>query len=560
MKLSLRVVAGILIIAVVAALTGILGRHLGSWVQLGQAPLGSEPFRPVVVRFDPESTGKPISPLIYGVSAAEPSVIQDLGATLARGGGNPSSRYNWVNGHAWNAGRDWQFRNLNYGQQQQGSAADRGIGEALAAGATPLITVPTLGFVARDDNNENRSIRVPDQGGPPLRPGSSAIEGYDPTLNRTATSLPSYARKPAPLLDPPDASAGAVYEDEWIHHLAHLFGSAPQAVRYYAMDNEPDLWSTTHTDVHPARMGYDDMLANFEEYATMVKERDPQARVLGPDLSGWTAYLYSDLDRGGDNFATHADRKRHADQPFLPWWLQQVARADRSSGRRSLDMLDVHYYPQGRNIYSKAADPDTQALRIRSVRSLYDPSYQDESWIGTNVMLIARLRQWISAAYPGTGIAITEYNWGGEHDASGAVALVEVLGTFGREGVNLASYWTYPPPDSPAGAAFRLYRNFDGQHATFGDRSLPLTTSDPRVASFAARHSDKGEVDVILANESLVDTATVTLALGDGRSYQASQFRVGAGSSRIESQPMDSSSGPVSLPPLTVALIRLTPA
>jgi hypothetical protein len=174
--------------------------------------------------------------------------------------------------------------------------------------------------------------------------------------------------------------------------------------------------------------------------------------------------------------------------------------------------------------------------------------------------LIARLRQWISAAYPGTGIAITEYNWGGEHDASGAVALVEVLGTFGREGVNLASYWTYPPPDSPAGAAFRLYRNFDGQHATFGDRSLPLTTSDPRVASFAARHSDKGEVDVILANESLVDTATVTLALGDGRSYQASQFRVGAGSSRIESQPMDSSSGPVSLPPLTVALIRLTPA
>src|SRR5262249_40619220 len=156
--------------------------------------------------------------------------------------------------------------------------------------------------------------------------------------------------------------------------------------------------------------------ANFEEYATMVKAQSPQARVLGPDVWGWTGYLYSDLDRGSDDFATHADRRAHGDQPFLPWWLQEVAKADARRGGRSLDLLDVHYYPQGQGVYSAAADPDTQGRRIRSVRSLYDPGYQDESWIGTNVMLIPRLKQWIAAAYPGTGLAITEYSFGGEKD------------------------------------------------------------------------------------------------------------------------------------------------
>jgi hypothetical protein len=343
-----------------------------------------------------------------------------------------------------------------------------------------------------------------------------------------------------------------------VHHLVSRFGGGQGGVRYYAMDNEPDLWSTTHTDVHPTRMGYDDMLANFEDYATMVKERDPQARVLGPDVSGWVSYFYSDLDRGNDSFASHADRKSHGDQSFLPWWLAQVARADAARGSRSLDLLDVHYYPQAKGVYSDAKDPLTRERRIRSVRSLYDPSYQDESWINEPVKLIPRLKAWVADSYPGTGLAITEYNWGGEHDSSGAVALAEALGVFGREGVQLATYWTYPPPDSPAGAAFRLFRNFDGHGANFGDRSLPVASGDSRVAAFAASHSGNGEVDVLLVNESLTDRATVRVATTAG-SYSATQFRLVGGSSHIEPASMASSGDPVTLPPLSMSLVRLTP-
>jgi hypothetical protein len=427
---------------------GRLAGELQSGAGLGGS--GVQPGLPgqVTVTLDPNASGNAISPLIYGVAAADPATLKQLGATLDRSGGNPSSTYNWVNGHAWNASRDWEFRNTNY-SGQGGSTADASVSSTLADGATPLLTVPSLGFVARNDDNNTRSTNVPANGGPAVRAGSDAVSGYSPAANQRAVYVPSVARKNGPLQDPPDPNAPVVAQDEWIHHLVGKFGGGPGGAQYYAIDNEPDLWSSTHTDVHPARMGYDDMLANFEDYATMVKQQDPNAVVLGPVVSGWVSYFYSDLDRGSDNFATHADRKAHGDQPFLPWWLQQVARADAQRGGRSLDLLDVHYYPQAQNVFSNASDPDTQALRIRSVRSLYDPSYVDESWIGQSVDLIPRLRGWIADDYPGTGLSISEYSFGGEKDASGAVAEAEALGIFGREGVDLAAYWTFPPVNIP---------------------------------------------------------------------------------------------------------------
>jgi hypothetical protein len=510
----------------------------------------------VLIRVDSSAAGTRISPFIYGVSNADDATLRTLGATVNRWGGNPSTRFNWAIGHAWNSARDWDFRNGNYGKPQ-GSVADEFVATTRAAGAVPLITVPSMGYVARNDDNGTQSVGVPAQGGPPLAVGSSAIAGYDPAANRQRTSVPSFATKPGPFALKPRADSQAVYQDEWVHQLVQRFGAASKGVGYFAIDNEPDLWSVTHTDVHPVRASYADMLSNYEQYAMAVKAQDPSALLLGPDVSGWTGYFYSDLDRGQDNFATHADRAAHGGQPFLPWWLGQVAQADIKRGSRSLDLLDVHYYPQAAGVFSDKADAATQAVRIRSVRSLYDPKYTDESWIASQVQLIPRLKQWVAQQYPGTGLAITEYNWGGEKDASGGVALAEVLGIYGREGVALATYWTYPTPNSPAGAAFRLYRNFDGNGAAFGDISLPVNSSQAGVVAFAARHSDSHEIDVVLINEAANQTATVHLNLGLGVAGTATQFQVAPGSSTIAKSPLADPSQPITLPPYSTTLIRV---
>lgn len=513
----------------------------------------------VGIRCQISSPGTPISPLIYGVAAASPATLSSLGATLDRWGGNPTDRYNWEIGYAWNAGRDWGFRNLNYSDTTDNSA-DSFIASMLRAGRTPLMTVPAVGWVAKDANNDHHSTGVPDQGGPPVKPGADSIVGYDPSANRARTSVPSFPVKPGPLNDTPDPHAAAVYQDEWVHHLVDEFGPAPKGATYFTIGNEPDLWSLTHTDVHPAQMSYDQMVSTYVQYAAAVKAQDAGAQLLGPDLSGWTAYWYSALDRGSDNYSTHADRRAHGDQPFLPWWLAQIAKHDRNSGTRSLDYLDVHYYPQAGDVDSDASDPATQALRIRSTRSLDDPNYTDESWIAEPVDLIPRLKGWIAANYPGTKLAITEYRWGGEKDASGGVALAVALGTFGRDGVDLASYWEYPPVDSPAGAAFRLYRNYDGHGATFGDRSLPCTSSAAPIAVFGSRHSDTGEIDLVLLSEDSSRSATVSLDLGLASTKSLDRFQVAAGSSRIAQLSPVGSGDAITLPPYSLTLLRLKAA
>ncbi len=459
-----------------------------------------------------------ISPLIYGMAFAPPDYVSDLRLTVNRWGGNDKSRYDWVQGNADNAGSDWGFRNRTAdGDAPPGpsSSADAFVRRNLASGAATLLTVPTLGWVARDADNGHASQNVPGQGGPPLAGGDGAIAGYDPAQNRSLTSVRSAARKGAPFTDAPTLAGGVVYQDEWVHHLVKTFGDgAHGGVPFYAMDNEPDLWSSTHRDVHPAQMGYGDLLRNFLDYATAVKDVDPTAMVTGPVLSDWTAYQYSALDAGTDNYHTHADQNAHGGEWLLPWFLRQVRDHDLRAGRRTLDVLDVHYYPQGQGIYGPQDDTDTQARRLRSVRSLWDPDYTDESWIGTPVRLIPRLRDWVAADDPGTRLGITEWNFGADQQMDGGLAIADALGVFGREGVFLANYWAYPNKNSPGYLAFKLYRNADGQGHGFGDMGVRAVSADANdLSCYAATDTATGELTLMLVNKMPRAVVTVPLTL-----------------------------------------------
>ncbi|HSS59980.1 MAG TPA: glycoside hydrolase family 44 protein [Candidatus Limnocylindrales bacterium] len=543
------IAVGISLVWLGPAGSGLAGRLAERWADInGSADQAGAVAGEAVVTVYSGGQGTPISPLIYGVAFADSTVLGQLGATVDRWGGNTATSYNWVT-HSWNAGRDWEFRN------KPADNADTFVASALAGNATPLLTIPTIGYVARDGDNGTRSVGVPAGGGPPVSQASSRIAGYDPSANRLATSIPSYARKPTAFVTDPAPNPSAVYQDEWVNHLIARFGSGSTGVHLFAMDNEPDIWSSTHTDVHPVRMGYADMVSNFVQYATAVKAVDPAALILGPDVCCWTSMFYSDLDRGTDNFRTHADRNAHGGEAFLPWWLSQIARHDAASRSRSLDFLDVHFYPQADGVFSDRADPATQALRIRSVRSLWDPSYVDESWINTDVQLIPRLRGWIAASYPGTGIAISEYNFGGERDASGAVAEAEALGVFGREGVALATYWTHPAADSAVGGAFRAYRNFDGKGGQFGDRSLTAVSDAPGIRAFASRHSNSNEIDTVVVNESLRATTHTRIGYTTAPYHSVAAFCLQPGTSTIVPVALDSSSA-FEMQPLSVCVVK----
>ena len=523
--------------------------------------------QPLTLKIDAAQGRQAISPLIYGLAEADSSTLQGLHPTINRWGGNQTTRYNWKLGNAFSAARDYEFRNGSYNQdtpadKQPSGVADQFIATNQAAGAATIITVPNIGWVARDANLSTYSTNVPQVGGPPISPGSDVINGYNPTDNRNLTCVPSRARKGAPLADPPDVTDPGVAQDEWVYHLTNRFGPAANGgVRYYAMDNEPDLWFATHTDIRPAEIGYDQMRDIFLSYATAVKSVDPTAQVTGPVLSGWLGYLYSSLDRSDDNFRTKADYHAHGDQYFLPWWLAQIRAHDERAGQRSLDVLDIHYYPQATGVFSDAVDVDTNTQRLLSVRALWDPDFKDSSWIGDTIQLIPRMKKWIQQYYPGTKLGITEWNFGAEKNINGALAAAEVLGIFGREGVDLACYWAYPPQNSPTYSVWQLFRNYDGQGSSFGSTSIQAVSSNyDLISCYASQDSATGALLVMVLNKSQVADLTPSIQIANASVRQAQVYQVSADTPQITRLADASASGgalALTLPASSITLLRL---
>ena len=512
------------------------------------------------------------------MSFAANDVMRDANLTLNRVGGNGISRYNWTLGNATNAGSDYYFVNKFISEYSNDPAAklpsgfaDLTVKHDKSAGMETLLTVPMLGYVAKDDNDNTRSTGVPSEGAGPVTPGSEAIAGYDPKQNQQTTSVKSYARKGSPFQDPPDPNADAVYQDEWIAHLTHTFGKAADGgVRFYSMDNEPDLWAdSTHVDVHPVRVGYDDLLRLFQEYSSAVKAVDPTAEVTGPVLWGWTSYFFSALDRGDDNFATAADRKAHGGMAFIPWFLDGMRKAEAAKGQRTLDVLDIHYYPQADGISSGKTDSTNADLRLRSTRSLWDPSYKDESWIATAedpyIQLIPRMKGWIDQYYPGTKLGISEWRWYAEGTMNGALAMADVLGIYGREGVYLACYLNQYGAEltvgSPGLEAFKMYRNYDGNRGTFGDVSVSALSSIPeKLTVFVSEDTKTHQLKIMLLNKTPQEQMETQIELQGGDFGGAAKVYQMSDSTHLTIQampdvPVNGDGLKVSVPPYSITLL-----
>ncbi|MBS3158045.1 glycoside hydrolase family 44 protein [Candidatus Woesearchaeota archaeon] len=433
------------------------------------------------ITIDASNTTHKISPYIYGLA----NNIPDLNATIIRWGGNPSTRYNWEIGNAWNHAADYQFRNTNY-NTGPGSVADRAVRGNILRGAETILTIPAIGFVAKDYTS--RSTTVPSSCGD--NKASNPLQTSHPTFARKNSSYPN-----AIYEDPPNLTDSKVFIDEWLVHLKNNF--TDKAPKFIAIDNEMDIWGGTHRDVHPKCSGYDEILLKFIEYSTMVKETLPGAKVLGPVSCCWWFYWNSQRGSG--------DKKAHNSTDFLPWFLQEARKYDLAAGKRTLDYLDIHFYLDDIS-FDKPDDLTRQKRRINATRSLWDPTYREEGWIGIKpdvtkqqpspfyVQLIPRMKKLIADNYPGTKLALTEYNWGAENTIAGGIALADTLGIFGREQLDIATYWRNPKPNTYAYSAFKLYTNY------FEDDSLPCYSEDYKKITCYTSKNDNNDIAIVLTN------------------------------------------------------------
>jgi hypothetical protein len=432
-----------------------------------------------------------------------------LNFPINRSGGNAETRYNWqLNAH--NHAADWYFESIDDGDATPGASADDFVANSRNGGAQAMITIPMIGWMPKLGSSRGKLA-------------SYSINKYGPQTGSDSSWMPDAGNgisvtnnTPITWNDRNDANflTNSAFQQAYVQHLTNRWGlSTNGGVRYYIMDNEHSIWFSTHQDVHPVGPTMQEIRTNMLTYASMVKSNDPNALVCGPEEWGWSGYFYSGYDQ--QNSGQH-DRAANGGWDYMPWLLNQIHQHDLGTGQRLLDYFTLHCYPQGGEGGNDISS-STQLLRNESTRQFWDTNYVDQSWIGqqatnTILMLIPRMKNWVAANYPGTKIGITEYNWGAEPYINGATAQADILGIFGREGLDLATRWTTPDPSTPTYKAMKLYRNYDGNKSTFGDTSIQAVVPNPdNVAAFAAVRTGDGAMTIMAINKDLNNATPVTL-------------------------------------------------
>jgi hypothetical protein len=472
----------------------------------------------LTVQIDALANRHGISPQIYGVAFADSNHLADLNFTMNRMGGNNETRDNWqINAH--NLDADWYFESYpDSTNTTPGNTVDAFVANSKEGGAQPMITIPMIGWM------------------PYLGAGRSILYSYstntygpqtrtDPYLPAAGNGVSSTNNQPITWNNRADANfpADAGFEQGLVQHLMHQWSASTSGgVGYYFMDNEHSLWFSTHQDIHPIGPTMQEIWTDMVTYASMVKSNDPNALVLGPEEWGWNGYFYSGYDQqwsgqhGNYNRNDYPDRAANGGWDYCPWLLHQFQLYENTTHLRLLDYFTLHCYPQEPDVGGNAVDPATELLRNQSTRVFWDPNYVDPSWINSVIALIPLMKTWVATNYPGTKIGITEYNWGAETNMNGATAQADILGIFGREGLDLATRWATPASNTPTYLAMKMFRNYDGNRSTFGDTSVQTTVPNPDdLDAFAAVRSSDGALTAMVINKNITNATPVTLIISN---------------------------------------------
>lgn len=510
-----------------------------------------------------------ISPYIYGGAFPNnTTAISDTGTTVVRWGGNAASTYNWQL-FTDNADNDYYFEDFTFcGLGVYPTCTDSDskqfIADVKAAGSAPLMTMVMLPWVAQSAETAGTSGNLHWSFPQTEYPSQCAFDPFNsdagngivagtcngnPPTYITATSA-DLNRTYFPLLDQPGTGdpANSVYRSQWATALATAFGNTTTcpipyttitSCHFYDMDNEIDIWGGTHRDVHPNPVSFDELGSIYPQEAGLLKTWDPAAVRLGPVSCCWYFYWRSETGAG--------DTSSHGGVDFLPWWLNQVAWSDAISGTRTLDIFDVHAYPDADT--GGLSHSQLQALAAKIYRDWWDPTFVSAAAyiknggfsiepVDSNPFRIPRMRALVNEIYPGTAFSITEWSadfaspsGAANSDFSTALGDADAYGVLGRERVSLSTRWTAPLSTNPDYQALKLFTNYDGSHHGFGTTSVEATDNgNPDLFSVYAALNPNGSVLTIMvinkdpANGVQVSfTTTGFTASGTQTTYTLSQ-------------------------------------
>lgn len=501
-----------------------------------------------VVTIDLAASKKPVSPYIFGINDA--GQLDNVTVNCVRQGGNRYSAYNWENNYS-NAGADWKNSSDTYltnGFSKEESATPGACALHLSKDCVShnipykMTTIQMAGYASADADGEvSEAEKAPSARWKEVK----AAKGSEFSMT-------------------PDTTDDYVYMDEYVNYLVQTLGDAStkEGINGYNLDNEPGLWDSTHSLMHPGDPTYQEMVDKSTEYAAAIKAVDPKAEVFGLALFGVYSYY---------NFCDAPDKDGSYNW-FLSYYLDKMADAEKSAGKRLIDAIDVHYYSEAKGdsrvTEANATSENDKAARVQAPRTLYEEGYHEVSWVNdalsSYMPFLPTIQSSIDQYYPGTKLAMTEYNFGGGDDVTGAIAEVDALGAFAANDVYVATLWPLSNNIDYQLSAINLYTNYDGKGGSFGDTLVSTKTDDVEksIAYASINGDDASTVTVVMANKDSAKSEKATINVNGGKYKSAVVYAVTQDSSDIKiidiQNDITDDAVTVTLPPYSAATVVLS--
>ncbi|HSQ42032.1 MAG TPA: glycoside hydrolase family 44 protein [Fibrobacteraceae bacterium] len=462
----------------------------------------------VTLQVDPSLGQKGISTGIYGknhgisddstdpTDADSIALYQAAGVTIFRcTGGNNQTKYNWrkkITSHP-----DW-FNNV-YAHDWDYIAEQ--IQDDLP-GVQGLFSLQLIGWAASSTENNFGDWNFYQE------------NGFYPTYNDNLAGGGT-VDEDGSILTEGDPST---YLEEWpadstVGILEHWFGSGEEAqgldttlFRYWNMDNEPDIWSTTHDDVIDSTQPFEDFFAKYVAVAKAARTKWPGIQLVGPVLTNewqWWNWENKPCTLNGSKVSP------------MEYFLYRIGQAEDSLGVKLLDVFDLHFYP-GYSVDSTVGN----LLQVHRV--LYDSTY---SWSGSNGIHsidgnwgtavanypLLRVQNWMEH-YLGTGRSRTAVTEIGTLDGNGdasvhSVVYASLLGTLADNGQELFTPWEWYD------GWYEVLHLFT--HYAKSVRVQSTSSLDSLVSSYASINEAGDSLTVILVNRDTSGAQSATVQLGN---------------------------------------------
>lgn len=445
----------------------------------------------VTIKIDSKSELKSISPYIYGrnnsISSTNPNwtiaekdliQIRDAGVTFFReSGGNNCTKYNWrkkLSSHP-----DWYNNVYSHDWGSAAKTIQKNLPNAQGMWSFQLIgQVAKTNLFNFNDYGYNKSQ---------WWEGVNQNLAGNGVLNTTGTKA-KIEGDPNLYLENWNADSTTAILDYWFGKNG--LGLDKEKIKYWNMDNEPEIWNGTHDDIMPKQLTAAQFITKYVEVAKAARSKIPSIKLVGPVTANeWQWYNW-------DNNAITTDGKNYC---WLEYFIKSIASEQKKSGVKLLDVLDLHFYPS-----TKKVEEIVQLHRIFFDRNFVNPEANgvkrvSGSWdINQNKEYIfGRINDWLNqyfGANHGITLALTEAGVEDVDANATAIWYASTMGEFMKNRVEIFTPWSWKVGMWETLHLFSKYnKNF----------SMPAESSNEvLVSSYPSINSNKDSMTIVLINRS----------------------------------------------------------